>query len=163
MMGKRKSDEWACGECKAINGTTRAFCENCGTMRPTTASPASAAERKCPYDGEVLRMDGYCARGIGYPLGLACPFVCQHCRGVLGWDWGCQRRCGSMTSTDRKTWTFPSDRYEFTDETGADRGDGRHWVFVAKGPRPVYRPTKAEMTALQATLARVGAEEGATP
>lgn len=160
-MGEAKRRRWKCA-CGADNKAPDQTCETCGEVRPSAALAAgSTAERRCPYDGEGLRSDGFCVRGGGYPLGLECQTACPYCRGLLSWSGGCGRCFGTTTSADRRTWTFPGDRYECDDEQGRPRGDGRHWILVAKGPRPVYRPTQTESATLRKTLASIGTEESA--
>ena len=162
-MGEAKRRRgWICA-CGASNKAPDNVCETCGEIRPAVALEAgSKGQPECYIDGEMLQGDGFCVRGGGYPLNLVCHFACPYCRGPLGWDGGCGRCFGSLTSTDRRTWTFPGDRYELDDERGQPRGDGKHWVLVAKGPRPVYRPTKGEYAGLQQMLASVGGAKEAT-
>ena len=141
---------WTC-TCHTLNLANVSQCEHCGQLKPTN-SPAKIPLR-CKSDGATLAADGYCSRGSGYPLDLACPFACPYCRQPLDWSGGCLHCHGSATPLDRDTWTFPGDRYERDDEHGIPLGDGQHWRYVLKGPRPVYRPTQEEIATLHRALA----------
>ena len=142
---------WTCA-CGATNITNTAQCEACNQPRiRAIASPP--IPRRCKSDGATLAQDGYCTRGQGYPLDLACSFACPYCRQSLDWSGGCLHCHGSATPLDRDTWTFPGDRYERDDEHGVPLGDGHHWRKVLSGPRPVYRPTQEEIATLHRALA----------
>lgn len=95
------------------------------TVKPVTAEVPRIPAR-CPAgDGGILNEKGYCAIGRGYFSQMSCPFACPRCRQTLDWDGGCSH-CHGCTTADRDDWTFPGDRYEFTDA---------HWRRVLTGPR----------------------------
>lgn len=129
---------WLCA-CRANNGPEHDRCEGCGTLRPRVALRESEPSR-CPFDGEPLAADGFCARGAGYPIDRRCALACPYCRQPLEWSGACLACHGSRTPSDRRTWTMPGDRYELDHESGGPRGDGRHWVWVVAGPRAGSRP-----------------------
>lgn len=144
--------EWTCS---CGNRNTRIECPMCGIERPTTAlAPRSPIEiRRYCHDGGTLDIQGRCGIGDGFPVEMACPFVCPICRHALEWSGGCFGCHGSLTPDDRQTWTFPGDRYDTHDERGRPIGNGQHWVWQATGPRLACRPEQNQEAA--AMLARV--------
>jgi len=122
---------WPC-DCGAENRSKSRECHSCGSPKPGKRSgPPGTPEapkipKVCQYDKATLQADGFCPRGEGYVLTLACPFSCPICRRPLAWDGGCEACKGCVTG-QREDWTFPGDRYEI--EAG-------HWRLKAKGPRP---------------------------
>jgi hypothetical protein len=99
---------WTCA-CGSKNRRTRTTCAGCGTSRQGAAD--AAATRACRLCGGSLRDDGLCLRGGGYPMTMACPFVCPVCRQRMQWDGGCNA-CHGTPTVDRAAWTFVGDRYE---------------------------------------------------
>ncbi len=143
---------WTC-ECGNVN--TRKTCIGCGTKRPESSgsSPAPGRPRPCWYDGTALDAQGFCSRGGGFPFGLSYPWSCPICRRTLEWDGACLSCHGSTTPADRRTWSFPGDRYERWDDQGRPIGDGQHWVKVLVAPRAACTPEVNQ--AESAMLARV--------
>lgn len=157
--------EWVCQECENVN--TRKACAKCDAPRPAwpvlvpsgpLEFPLRGLVRLCPFDGGTLDAQGYCPTGQGFPVTCRCPFVCQTCRRGLEWSGACFGCHGSRTPADRRTWTFPGDRYETHDDTGRPIGDGQHWVCQVRSPRPACPPEQNEAEA--AMLARVLAAVG---
>ncbi len=66
---------------------------------------------------------GFCTRRGGFPLTMACPFVCPFCRQGLTWDGGCNWCHGTYNMDDRESWTFPGDQYDAV---------GGHWLRIGK-------------------------------
>jgi len=149
---------WLC-RCTKKNAGRAQFCPACGERRPELSSPGQPAQRKrgtvCPYDGAVLRDDGFCPDGDGYPYGLPCPFVCPVCRQRLEWAGGC-RACHGALHGSREEWKFPGDRYDLFDDAGQPLGDGQHWRLVRPGPAPAIsvEENKEVLTIVQRMLAR---------
>ena len=118
-------------------------------------NPTRVKSGRCPHDQAPLATDGYCQRGSGYPLTVACPFACPYCRQPLEWSGACLHCHGSATPLLRDSWTYPGDRWETHDPDDRPIGDGQHWQRVATGPRPVYRPSPEESAILQRVLTRL--------
>lgn len=118
---------------------------------------------RCPHDQAPLAGDGYCQRGQGYPLTVACPFACPYCRQPLEWSGACLHCHGSATPLLRDSWSYPGDRWETHDPDDRPIGDGQHWQRVATGPRPVYRPSPEESAILQRVLTRLAQSPDLVP
>ncbi len=111
-----------CPECS--KDLKRGKCPECGWVAPTETALRS---KYCPitFCGGILVEHGYCDQSGGYPITTNSPFVCPFCTNHLGWDGSCIRGClGTYTRSDKKTWSFPGDRYEVK---------AAHWV-KAEGP-----------------------------
>ena len=132
-MGEARRRKWRCG-CGAYNKAVDVVCEQCGTEQPFSAAPASRS--RCPFDGQALGPNRYCARGGGYPIGSPCPFACPLCGHPLEWSGACFS-CHGAPSGSREDWQYPGDRWEFDEMDGTPRGDGKHWLRIVPGPRPV--------------------------
>ena len=154
--GLRTDMAWACPSCEAKNKPRAVECENCGSERPTTATPKGQLPVRCWFDGGRLDAQGFCSEGQGFPIGIRCPFVCPRCRQCLEWSGACSSCYGSVTPADRATWTCPGARYETHDDDGNPIGDGQHWVKVAEPGRRVCTPEENRMGFVAIRRALVG-------
>ena len=148
---------WTCPSCDAKNKPRAVECENCGSERPTQATPKGQLPVRCWYDGGRLDAQGVCDQGQGFPLGAPCPFVCPLCRHHLEWSGVCFGCPGSETPSDRAPWSFPGARYETHDEDGKPVGDGQHRVKMAEagGGRCTPEENRAGFAEVRRQLAGV--------
>ena len=130
---------WVCPSCEAKNKPRAVECENCGTERPSAATPKGQLPAACWYDGGRLDAQGFCPAGRGFPVGIRCPFFCSVCGHRLDWSGACATCCGSRTASDRATGPFGA-RYETHDAMGRPVGDGQHWVKAAEAASRACTP-----------------------
>lgn len=134
---------WAtCPECSAnMRGKS---CRACGYEIPKVDRSPQTGPKRCTC-GSSLDATGTCLMTGCYPGWLEAPPVsCPFCRGPLSWHGGCLRCYGTLTPSERESWSIPGDYYVLRDQ---------HYQKVATGPRKVC--SKGENLGAKRILDRV--------